>query len=134
MKNQRPKYAGLPGALKAARQKYARRSASAVARELGVKQVTLSAWENAQAEPPIAFLATYADYLGCSVDELIGRRPVVGGNVSVTNGNAAVAGHDINGNVGTGACAECARKDAVIAEQQKQIGQLISLVAAAKQH
>lgn len=72
--------------------------------ELGIPQPTYAGWEIGRTEPPIAALCKIADFLGVSLDELVGHTTVAPHAENVTakgDINAPVAGGDINGNVGS---------------------------------
>ena len=46
-----------------------------LADRMGVKQASVSAWESGAAMPSAANLLKLADIFGCTVDEILGRKP-----------------------------------------------------------
>ena len=47
-----------------------------LAERMGVKQASVSAWESGAAMPSAANLLKLADIFGCTVDEILGRKPI----------------------------------------------------------
>lgn len=50
-------------------------SARALAKELGISESTYSRYESAPARMPLPAAVRIADTLGCSLDDIVGRRP-----------------------------------------------------------
>lgn len=51
---------------------------------LGIGQATIACYENAQHDPHISILTSYADYFECSIDYLLGRTDEFG-IINITN-------------------------------------------------
>ncbi len=47
-----------------------------LAERMGVKQASVSAWESGAAMPSAANLLKLADIFSCTVDEILGRKPI----------------------------------------------------------